>query len=378
MEKPANPFLLKGYINATYFCNRVKETQTLTSNAINGVNTTLISARRMGKTGLIHHCFNQLNRKHKIKGIYIDIYATQNLSDFINTMASSILSLFPQNKSIGKKFIEVLKGFSPTISYDPFTGNPEVSLTFNTETQQEHSLAGLLKFLDEQNQPILVAFDEFQQISNYPEKNIEALLRTYIQQLNNVSFIFSGSHKHLLLEIFNNTKKPFFSSTQLLNLTEIDKKDYEKFIQSKFKKNGKTIEKEGIEFILSWTKTHTYYTQSLCNKVFANTEKLATLKDVYENCSQLLKEQEPIFFQYRNLLTKKQWNVLKAIGKENRVYQPTGNKFISTHKIGNPASVRRSLEALLEKEMVFKNTDEKGETYYQVYDCFLSRWLERI
>ena len=234
----------------------------------------------------------------------------------------------------------------------------------------------MFDFLEKQQTPIIIAIDEVQQIANYPEKNTEAILRTIIQTLKNITFIFSGSHKHLLLEMFNSAKRPFFSSTQTISLGSIPKEKYTEFILKLFNDNKKNIDSNSIEFILKWTRKHTYYTQALCNKIFTQSKSNITKELVFQACDTLLKEQEGVFFQYRNLLTSSQWNLLKAIAKEDKVFQPTGNTFISKYSLGNPASVKRSLEALVTKEMVHKETTET-ENYYQVYDCFLSRWLER-
>ncbi len=100
------------------------------------------------------------------------------------------------------------------------------------------------------------------------------------------------------------------------------------------------------------------------------------MKTVYDAVNQILKEQENIFFQYRKLLTASQWKLLKAIAKEEIVYHPTGNAFLSKYKIGSPASAKRSMDALIEKEMVYSLEKPEGSAYL-VYDCFLSRWLER-
>ncbi|RLD24922.1 MAG: ATP-binding protein [Bacteroidetes bacterium] len=376
MKSKGNPFHLKGYHGAALFCNREKETSVLIENLNNGINTTLFSIRRMGKTGLIHHVFNKLKRDKAVECIYLDIYATQSLSEFTNQIASAILQAFPKNNSIGKKFINLIKGLSPIISYDALTGAPEISFTYAQPKQYEYSLKELFAFLDRQNKTVVFAIDEFQQITQYPETNIEALLRTIIQQLKNVAFIFSGSQKHLMLEMFNSSKRPFFSSTSPLHLNEIPERKYASFIKKLFKKGGREIDDRSIDFILEWTKVHTYYTQALCNKVYAQNTSEIKLKDVYASCDSILEEQENVFFQYRNLLTKAQWNLVKAIAREDSVSQPTGNKFISKYNLGNPTSVRRSLEALVNKEMVFRESDKKG-SYYRVYDCFLSRWLER-
>ncbi len=224
---------------------------------------------------------------------------------------------------------------------------------------------------------IIIAIDEFQQISQYPEKNTEALLRTLIQPLKNTRFIFSGSSRHVLTQMFNDNKRPFFGSTQLLELKAIDQTDYESFIAEKFADNRGRIDKDAIEFICDWTRLHTYYTQAVCNRLFAKGYTRVTLQLIQAACSELLAEQEANFFQYRNLLTATQWQVLQAIAKEDKLYQPNAKEFISRYKLGTPSNVKRSLDALMAKEMIYREPDGKGN-FYQVYDCFLSRWLERI
>ncbi len=376
MKVQKNPFHLKGYQGPGLFCDRNTERALLVENINNDINTTLFSVRRMGKTGLIHHVFYYLIKEKSRECIYIDIYATQSLPEFTNQLASAIMRAFPQSISIGKKFINLIKGLNPTISYDALTGAPEISFSFSQPKQYEYSLRELFTFLDKQKKPVVIAIDEFQQIANYPERNTEALLRTIIQKLNNVSFIFSGSQRHLLLEMFNSAKRPFFSSTNPLYLATIPPKEYAKFIKKLFAKGGRTIDDDSIDFILDWTCSHTYYTQSLCNKIYSQNTGKIIRENVYVACDSILMEQENIFFQYRNLLTSAQWKLLKAIAIEGKVRQPTGSKFIGQHSLGNPASVKRSLEALVSKEMVFQEMEEIG-SYYRVYDCFLMRWLER-
>jgi uncharacterized protein len=371
----SNPFPVSGYHGNALFCDRETETKLLISNALNGVNTTLLSERRMGKTGLILHVFAALQKK-KAQGIYIDIYATQSLRDFTNQLATAILKVYPEKHSIGKKFLLLLKSFRPTVSFDPLSGAPEVSFDFAQEKQYEQSLTGLFNFLEKQAQPIIIAIDEFQQITFYPEKNIEAMLRSHIQQLKNVHFIFSGSSQHLLSDMFGNSKRPFFSSTQSLYLAPIKPDKYSAFIALKFKERKRQITEDAVHFVMDWTRLHTYYTQALCNKLYASNHKKITLSTAQQIASELLQENEPVFFQYRTLLTSNQWQLLKAIAHEDKVYQPSAKQFIQKHLLGTPANVQRSLEALLNKEMVYKQKDEQG-FYYRVYDCFLARWLEK-
>lgn len=368
-----NPFKLTGYHGPELFCDREREILQLTENAQNGIHTTLFSLRRMGKTGLIHHFFQVLEQKQSFRTVYVDVYETSDLQQFTNKIAAALLKTFPEKNTAGKRLMSLLKGFSPVISFDPFTGFPQVSFNFSTVQHQQQTLKGLFDFLEQQKTPVLIAIDEFQQIANYPEKNVEATLRTIIQPLKNVQFIFSGSQKHLLLEIFHLTGRPFFSSTTPLHLDRIPAESYSLFIERLFNERNKTITPDAMTQILDWTKRHTYYTQALCNKVYQHHSGRIETEQVSDACSTLLTEQEAFFFQYRNLLTQGQWKLLIAIAKEDRVFEPTGADFTTKYRLGNPASVRRSLHALIDKEMVYKSFGEK--VYYEVYHCFLSRWL---
>ena len=229
--------------------------------------------------------------------------------------------------------------------------------------------------MENEAQQAVVAIDEFQQVANYPEVNTEALLRSRIQNLQKTRFIFSGSNKHMMAEIFNSAKRPFFSSTQMMYLNPISQDAYYTFIKNKFEEGGKKIDDEAIGFILEWTRLHTYYTQVICNNTYALPLKNIRLEDVKQVCSNLLLSQQATYVQYRQLLSPVQWQLLIAIAKEGKVYQPQSKTFIQKYKIGTPANSKRALDALLEKEMIYREEDVR-DLWYQVYDVFLSRWLE--
>jgi AAA+ ATPase superfamily predicted ATPase len=373
--KKENPFLIKGYISEDLFCDRQKETLDLYGNVQNGINTTLISPRRMGKTGLILHFFNFLSRETDIATIYVDIYAARSLNDFIKLLAEAILRMFPEKAGIGEAFLNMLKGFRPLISYDAILGTPHIQITYQSAQEKEHTLNGLLQFLDSHSSSIVLAIDEFQQITCFPEQNTEALLRSCIQHLKNVCFIFCGSRKDMMTNIFSNAKRPFFASTQYLALDKIDTGVYASFIEKLFSENGITIEKEAVDFILTWTKRHTFFTQSVCNMAYQMADKIVTVDNVKEACAELLKRNEPVFFQYRQLLTPAQWNFLIAVSKEGEVRQLTAKKFISQYNIGTPSDAKRISKSLIDKELLLE-IQTKQTTVYQVYDLFLSRWLE--
>lgn len=373
-----NPFIIKSYESKELFCDREEELQLMLRNCINSTDMTLISQRRMGKTGLIFRLFDELkDTRPEIHTIYFDIFASRNIDDFIKLMAEAALKAFPSKTSMGEKFMTFIKSLRPQLSFDNITGEPQLQIAYQTAHEKEYTLRGLFDFLDGQNEHIVIAIDEFQQIRDYPEQNMEALLRTYIQQTHNLTFIFCGSKKHMMADIFANERKPFYNSTSFVSLDKISEESYSTFIRRLFNERQRSITDEALQFILEWTRRHTYYTQQLCHTVFANGNEAVTIDEVKKACEQLMKQGEAVYLQYRQMLTDKQWDYLIAVAKEGSVQQITSSAFLKTHKIGTPSVSRRLAEALCEKGLLNDNVAINGTTY-TLSDVFLSHWMERL
>lgn len=180
-----------------------------------------------------------------------------------------------------------------------------------------------------------------------------------------------------MADIFSNEKDPFYNSTAFVSLDKISEVSYSTFIRKLMNERGRNITDEAIQFILEWTRRHTYYTQQLCHTIYANGSTDITIDDVKQACQQLMKQGEAVFLQYRQMLTDKQWNYLIAVAKEGCVQQITASKFLKRHNIGTPSASRRLAESLCEKGLL--NDDITLEaTTYSVGDVFLSRWMERL
>ncbi len=373
LNEPSTPFPTVGYYGPKYFCDREKETETLIGNIKGGQSTTLVAIRRIGKTGLIKHLQQKLSNNNIC--IYADILPTENSSDFLNSLATAILNAVPEKTNIGSKIWSFIKSLRPVITFDSLSGEPNVSFKVQPNESQHH-IESLFAFLEMQDKQVIVAIDEFQQILEYPEKNMDAWLRKIIQQLKNVVFIFSGSRQHVMSDMFSNPAKPFFRSTLLMHLEKIKFEAYQKFIAKKFSESGKEINSSTITEILNWTNLHTYYVQLLCNRVFINSKNVITPDLWQHEALKLLKEQEFAFFGYRDILTKQQWKLLKAIAHEGEAFAPTSKEFVQKHVLGSPATVIRSINSLQTKGLIYSQYDEKGVIYYSVYDVLFQRWMQ--
>ncbi len=372
--KKFNPFLTSGYISPDYLCDREEELIKLNRYLKNRNNVSLISPRRLGKTGLILRLFDELEREGKYYTLYVDIFSTRNLKEFIRTLSETVLQKFPEKTSIGKMFWNFLKGLRPLIKFDNLTGQPQIEITYQLESEKVMTLKNILQFLENLDKPIIIAIDEFQQIREYPEENMEAILRTEIQHLQNISFLFSGSKRSIMTDIFFNAKSPFYNSSSFMSLEKIEQEKYAEFIKHNFEKEGFIIDKPEVDYILQLTQGYTYYTQSLCNKLFYQEEEKIDNMLIESTLKDIIEENAAYYLQIRSLLTTTQWNYLIAIAKEEKVEQPTAGEFLLKYKIGGAGNSRRLLLSLIEKELILE-THHKEEKFYQIYDLFFHHFL---
>ncbi|GAB6012894.1 AAA family ATPase [Viscerimonas tarda] len=370
-----NPFLITGYHSPDYFCDREVETKKITDALINGRNLTLLSPRRIGKTGLIKNVFYHLQKKRAWQTLYVDIMPTEDLSGFLKLFISAIVEQEQrQSKNYLQKIAGLLSGIRAKLSFNPVTSSPEIELDYATRQENEKNLSQLFHYLSQQNTNYAVALDEFQQITSYPEKgNIEALLRSHIQHLTNVHFIFSGSNRHLLSAMFSDYGRPFYQSSDFLYLEKINFDTYCSFICKKFAERDKNIGLELIQEAVEYYQTHTFYVQYFFNRLYENGGKKITRENIEQIHRLILEERDYIYYNYRNLLTNSQFNLLKAIAKEGAVSQPNASNFLTRYQLKQGSSVNRSMKSLIEKEMIL---EDKG--VYCVYDVFFSKWLANI
>ncbi|MCF8256314.1 MAG: AAA family ATPase [Flavobacteriales bacterium] len=368
-----NPFHINRYEGPEYFCDREQETAAIHEAVHNGRNVTLISKRRMGKTGLIHHALHRL-AKEGIRGFLIDIYATQDTNGLVNAIGSKLIGqtdTWPQK--VTGRLRDLVESFRPRITYDGLTGQPSVEFYLQHD-RSGSTLMEILHRLDAQGQPMVIAIDEFQQINRYPEKNLEALLRTHVQQMKNLRFIFSGSEMGMLVSMFTEAGRPFFQSAQLMHLGPIDTEIYGEFISRWMQKDGKKIGAEALQRIFELTNVHTYYVQVLCNRLYAREGKVISTDDVNKTLAEILNENDYVYYNYRHILTDAQWQLLKAVAKEGKAYSLNSSAFLRKHGLGAASSVNRSLTALVERDMICHETGEET-SYHQLQDVFFSQWL---
>jgi len=324
----------------------------------------------MGKTGLIRHVHHYYRNNKTIIPVYADIMPTSNLAEFTTTLANATFSALAKNKRLIRSILTGFSSIRPVLSYDPVTGQPAITIKVDNPEDSPHTLDSVFSYLSRQKQHISIALDEFQQIAIYPERYMEATLRTMIQPLNNVSFIFSGSKKHILSDIFSSPGRPFFNSTEIMEIGTIDTDDYYKFITGHFNTHKIKIDRKALDLLKEYTSMHTFYVQFLCNRLFSAGLKTIGEKEVIIMYRQVLSENEPVYASFINLITPFQFRLLRAIAKKEGATGLTSKKFLQENNLGAASSVNTAIKALVEKDFIYRE-----ENRYYLVDRFFSGWI---
>ena len=334
MEQLNNPFVIYGYKGAEYFCDRKKETEVIMKALQNERNIVLISPRRIGKTGLIHHVFENISKQEpEAHCFYLDINATRNLSQFIQLLAKTVIGKVP--------------------------------------SQREDSLKHIFEYLKQSEKRIYIAIDEFQQIAEYPEDGTEALLRSYIQFLPNVYFIFAGSKQHMMTDMFLSAKRPFYQSSQILNLPLINQDEYHHFANRWMGTRNLTMDHDTFAYLYNKVDGQTWYIQDILNRLYQNGKEITTA-EIDDVTLELVNEQEVAFVNYYDSLTDNQAALLSAIAQDKAVTSILSQDFISRHNLPAASSVSLALKTLINREFIYKYNGS-----YIIYDRFFGMWLRK-
>lgn len=376
MSMRNNPFIVSGKIAPEYFCDRVKESSSLVKSITNGNNIVLISPRRMGKTGLIRFCYDRPEIKDEYYTFFIDILHTSSLREFTYAFGREIYeTLLPLSHKMVTLFLQTIKSITGKFGFDPMTNLPAFNLALGDIERPEYTLDEIFRYLDRADKPCIVAIDEFQQISKYPEKNVEALLRTYIQKSDNCHFIFAGSERHMMREMFSSSARPFYRSADFLELKVIDSEKYIPFVISHFEKRGRGITAANVDKVYRLFQGYTYYMQKTFNGAFADTQEgeecsLETIREVIDN---IIVSNDTVFREILSNVPEKQKELLYAIASEGEARHITSSSFIKRHSLSSASSVQSALNKLLEKDLV-----TEINKVYSVTDRIFAMWMNDI
>ena len=369
-----NPFFIGRYVDKQYFCDREKDTETLVRHIINGRNVALISPRRLGKSGLIHHTFAQDSIKDRYTAIYVDIYAAKDLCEMVKALSEAIVKAVGQKKSWHEKFFSFIKSLRVGFHIDAVSGEPSFDIGIGDIENPDKTIRELFDYMEASEKPCILAIDEFQQIREFPQTNTEAFIRSLVQQCSRTSFIFCGSKRHTMTDIFYSPAKPFFQSVISQSLKPIPMETYVEFASRMFSQRGRILDRGAAETIYKMFDGCTWYMQMMMNEMFALTKEgmICTTEYIDFAWDNIILAQEDRYQAILYGLAPKQKQLLQAIARDRTVEGITSSDFVKRHRLVSASSVQAALKPLLKNDIV---TCEEGT--YRIYDYFFADYLAK-
>lgn len=371
-----NPFIITGNIPEKYFCDRREESKKVIRTLSNGGNLCLISPRRMGKSKLIRFCYDKPECADNYYTFYIDVLHTSSLREFTYVFGQKIFEgLQTKNHKMFSSFVQGLKSINAKFGFDPINGVPTFSLELGDISRPEFTLTEIFDCLEKADKPCIVTFDEFQQITKYPEKNVEALLRSHIQHLSNVHFIFAGSERHLVSEMFLSSARPFYNSTSILELHPIATEEYVPFVCHWFNAYERTINEMDVLKIYNLFGGNTFYMQKSFHEAFINTPagNICTLDILRQTIDGILEEAGDGYRQMLSRIPERQKELLYAIAAEGKARKIMSAGFIRKYSLVSSSAVQAAVRKLMELDLLTVEDD----TYF-IPDILFRIYLQRL
>lgn len=370
-----SPFVFGVKVEGDAFTDRKEETETLKMNFTYGVNTILISPRRMGKTSLVDKA-SRLVESNDIRIARMDAFGCRSEEDFVNAFATAVIratsSKWEEWMENAKTF---LSRFVPKISIGPDPlSDFSISLEYVSDKKTTEDILQLPEVIaKEKSCRIVICIDEFQQIGDFPDSlTFQKKLRGIWQLQTRVSYCLYGSKKHMMENIFQNASCPFYRFGDIIYLKKIDEADWVEYICRKFEKSGKMISKELAGEICQITDRYSSYVQQLAWFVWLKAKGTATEEDLQFGVNRLLDACEPVFIQQTESLSSYQMNFLHVLA--DGIHSGfTQSALLRSYRLGTPSNIARLKKSLTEKDMIAVTSPRVTE----ITDPLLKLWLKK-
>lgn len=362
-------------VSGENFTDREAETRRLILDFEHGINVMLISPRRMGKTSLVKRAMEQMNRPD-IRLVYMDIYDCRSEYDFYNRYASAIL------KATGNRMEQVLENIkrfmvrvTPKVSFSPEPMS-EFSLSLGI-TPKEYSAEEVLnlpeRIAEAQGVRVVVCIDEFQQVGEFPGSlDVQKRLRGCWQHHKHVSYCLFGSKKHLLENLFQSKRMPFYQFGEMLHLECIPTDYWVSYICSRFARYGRSISDDFARRICETVGGHSSYVQQLAWNVMAESGPAVSEDSFAAGVETLLQQCNAFFTQQTENLSSYQMNFLRAVC--SGIHQGFSTKEVAEQfPMGTKSNIDRIKRALQERELI----DIRRDGVY-IADTVFQLWFNRL
>jgi len=371
-----SPFKYGSIVSNKAFINRKKEIEKLFLNLTSGINTTIISPRRWGKSSLVEKVFIKIDHNSKkTKTIIIDLFSVQNEEEFLELFAGEIIKASSTKwEEWVKTSKNVFKNLIPKISFglDPLN---EFNLSFQWEELLKHKdeILDLPEVIAKKKSiKFIIALDEFQNIANFTHyEAFEKKMRSKWQRHKNVTYCLFGSKRHMMADIFNNSSKPFYRFGDIILLEKIKTEDWVGFIIKSYKSTGKLISKSIAQRIPYLMQNHSWYVQQLAHYTWYKTENKTTIENLNSALFELINANSPLYQKEVETLSKTQLNLLKAISQGE--IKLTSVSVMNKYKLGTPRNVSKN-------KLILQNNDiiDLKKSKFEFLDPAFEIWFLKL
>lgn len=368
------PFIFGKIATEKNFTDREKETADLVRNFTSLINTIIISPRRWGKSSLVNKAAKlAMNQDSRLRICHIDLFNVRDEEHFYSLLAQKVISATSTKwedavASAKSMFSHLVPKIS--IGSDPTN---EVSIDFDWETVKQNPdevLDFAEKIAQKKGLKIVICVDEFQNISEFTDADyLQKKLRSHWQRHQSVAYCLYGSKRHMMMEVFTNSSKPFYKFGNLMFLDKIDTHCLVEFFQRRFADTNKRINDDAANLIVQLVENHPYYAQQLAQQSWLRTKDVCKVEIVREAHAALVEQLSLLFVTITETLTTQQLNYLKAlIAKEKAI---TSTDVMHRYKISSTTSIARSKAALIKNDIL---DNKAGEISFQ--DPIYAYWLK--
>lgn len=368
-----NPFVYGQEVSGDTFCNRTNEIKELISDIKSGQNVIIYSPRRYGKTSLIKKVLDIIS-KEDILSVYVNLYAVLKEEDFITAYATAVAkALSGPLEKIVNNLKSIFKSIRPKIVLNP-QGETEfgIELVKDMDIMIEDVANAVIRYSEKHKKRVVVVFDEFQQIGSIGTDRIERKLRGIVQAHGRkISYIFMGSKKHLIYNMFSNPERPFYKTGRHFPLGKINPEEFTSFVIERFNISGKSISKDLAGKIVEVAECHPYYVQHLSSSVWKRSDKVIDGKTIEDALTVTLAEENSAYVNLWDEFSLNQKKTLTMIANSSQ-------KYIYSIEMLNKYNLTASTVQKTIKSLMMKGIIKKSNSFYEITDVFFKIWLLRI
>ena len=368
------PFIFGKIATEKNFTDRETETANLVQSFTSLINTIIISPRRWGKSSLVNKAAKSaMEQDRKLCICHVDLFNVRNEVHFYSLLAQKVIAA---TSTKWEEAVESAKSFfshlMPKISIGSDPTN-EVSIDFDWESikQNPDEVLDLAeKIAKKKGVKIVICVDEFQNISGFTDPDyFQKKLRSHWQQHQNVAYCLYGSKRHMMMEVFTNSSKPFYKFGNLMFLEKIDTPCLVEFFNTRFSETGKTITEDAANLIVKLVDNHPYYAQQLAQLSWLRTKDVCDVEIVREAHAALVEQLSLLFVTITETLTTQQLNYLNALIAGEKAISSTD--VMHRYQISSTTSIARSKAALIKNDIL---DSKAGEISFQ--DPIYAYWLK--